>query len=251
MEPIVEDMGGVILPPAPPIGDEREDLRMIYDNDGETRNTEILNRLGTNTIMFALFAVLLPFGFSSALKGEAIAVFIAMLELVFLHRWRQIETRTRVLLEYWNEKLILIEDLLRPVVRVFGGADYRQRVEGGRPRIGTIIPQLMFIFFLATLATLAFFVGAPKWTLYPSPPSPQMTPSAIEEMIDKKLWEHPQIQQNKEQTERQSQQIEQMRIVMGEQQYQNAALSAQIGALSKRIPPPSAKRSQQRKGGRQ
>ena len=85
--PVPEDLGEVV-----PTPEQRADLREIYDNDGETRNTDIIIRWAIAAVMFAINSALLPFGFDRAMKGELLGILIGVMELQVALFWFFLET---------------------------------------------------------------------------------------------------------------------------------------------------------------
>src|ERR1051326_145663 len=82
--PVAYDTGGNEIVPNPK---QEEDLREIYDNTGETRNTDIIIRWAISAVMFTINSALLPFGFDRAIKGEFLGILIGFIELEVAFFW--------------------------------------------------------------------------------------------------------------------------------------------------------------------
>lgn len=152
--------------------EEREDLREVYDNAGETRYTDVSIRWYISAVMFALNSAMLLFALPLALRGEPAVLLIAGAELWFTLLWYGLERRIQGLVEYWLAKLIAIEELLHPVVRVFGGNEYEEKVAGARFTTHAILVSMILAFSILGLATIIIYARAPaKKSFYlPSPP---------------------------------------------------------------------------------
>lgn len=162
MEPVPEDLGEVeiIL-----TSEQRADLREIYDNDGETRNTDIIIRWAIVAVMFTINSALLPFGFDRAAKGEPLGIWIGFIELEVAFWWLLLETRMERLIQYWDRKLSEIENILRPIVRVFGGEFYVLNILGACIRTHFVLLLIIGFFGFLGMGTMFFAYGKYKQSI--------------------------------------------------------------------------------------
>ena len=126
---------------------EREVLQEEYDNAGETRNTDILIRWMMAAVMFPLNTALLLFALDRVLKGERfVSIVISFAAIIYVFLWYRLEGRMEGLIQYWISKLIRLEDFLDPILRVFGGPDYRRDVvvRRGRRTHGILLTMIRF-----------------------------------------------------------------------------------------------------------
>lgn len=188
MEPVPEDLGIVVL-----TREQREDLRELYDNAGETRYTDVLIRWAISAVMFALNSALFVFAVPLALKGEIAAVFVAGTQLWFILLWYGLETRIQGLVEYWLSKLIGIEELLQPVLRVFGGVEYIERVINVRFTTHRILIWMIRSFGVLGIVIITIFAYATVRTVvHPPPPAPPSVQEVLQQgfmQLDKRMEE--------------------------------------------------------------
>lgn len=148
-------------------------LLILYDNAGETRNTDILIRWAISAVMFPLCSALLLFAVPQAFKGELVGLLTAAAELWFVHLWLQLETRMQGLIRYWIARLINIEVLLRPLRRVFSGGEFNTRVRDVRPTTHGVLLSTIRSFRVLGILTIGIFAFATtKTSVYPPPPTP-------------------------------------------------------------------------------
>ncbi len=151
MEPVPEDLGEVVL-----TRERREDLRLLYDNVGETRNADVTIRWYISAVMFTLNAALLPFGLDRAIKGEFLGALIGSTEVVIALSWFFLEWRMEGVIQYWNGRLVTIEETLQLLIRVFGGEVYRAEVSGVWIRTHHILTLVIMFFSFWGVLTVAF-----------------------------------------------------------------------------------------------
>lgn len=158
MEPVPEDLGIIGF-----TREQREDVRVLYDNVGETRNADVTIRWYISAVMFTLNAALLPFGLDRALKGEPLGIVVGLTEVVSVVLWFFLEMRMEGVIQYWNSKLIAGEEMLCPVMRVFGGEEYVEKVSGVRIRTHYIlILTIMFFGFLGVCIVVISSAEIPR-----------------------------------------------------------------------------------------
>lgn len=194
---------------------ERQFLITQYDNAGETRNTDVMIRWYISAVMFPLNSALLLFALPAAFRGEITALFIGAAELIFIHRWYQLEMRMQGLIQYWISKLIEIEDFLRPRIRVFGGEEYDSNVIGVRLTTHEILLRMIFTFALLGAAIIVlFFTSATPKTYSPE----TQTSSAIEERLERSIEE---LKTTMDQMEQRIEQLEQESILLPQPEKEN------------------------------
>lgn len=156
---------------------------MLYDNVGETRNADVTIRWYISAVMFTLNAALLPFGLDRALKGESLGIVVGLMEVSSVVLWFFLEMRMEGVVQYWNSKLIAGEEMLYPVMRVFGGEEYVEKISGVRIRTHYILILIIMLFSLAGIITISVSLT----TRSQSPVSPPYVSTAIQEKAEEKL----------------------------------------------------------------
>src|SRR3989338_1076689 len=177
VEPVPEDLGEVML-----TRERREDLRLLYDNVGETRNADVTIRWYISAVMFTLNAALLPFGLDRALKGEPLGIVVGLMEVSSIVLWFFLEMRMEGVIQYWNSRLIAGEDMLRPIMRVFGGEEYRAQVSGVQIRTHYVLILIIMLFSSAGIVTISVSL-----ITHPRLPVPMYVSTVIHEKTEAKL----------------------------------------------------------------
>lgn len=148
-------------------------LLYLYDNAGETRNTDTLIRWAIAAVMFPLNTAMLLFSLPQSLRGEPAGLFIGIAELVFVVQWFLLEMRMQGLIEYWLARMLLLESILRPLRRIFGGTEYRRRLADPIIRTHRILKFTIYIFGFLGMVVIALYANAPvkKSVFTPNVPS--------------------------------------------------------------------------------
>lgn len=164
---------------------ERQVLLTLYDNAGETRNTDVMIRWYISAVMFPLNSALLLFALPAAFRGEITAVLIGAAELTFVYRWDQLEMRMQSLVQYWINMMITIEELLGPRIRVFGGERYERDVLGIPISTHAILLEIIRLFrALGMLIMGIFIVVATLVVFHPTPPTPHPLEAVIKQGLE-------------------------------------------------------------------
>lgn len=172
--PVPEDLGEVVLTPR-----HLADLREVYDNTGETRNTDILIQWAISAVMFTLNAALLPFGLDRVSKADPLGILIGTMVFVIASFWFVLEMRMEWLIQYWNKKLIDIEDILQPPIRVFGGEEFFVTVKDVRIRTHHVVIVMIMLF-----GVFGLFTAVGSYFSFTQPSAPRALPAVIEKKME-------------------------------------------------------------------
>lgn len=212
-------------------------LLILYDNTGETRNTDTLIRWAIAAVMFPLNSAMLLFALPLSLRGEPAGLFIASAELCFVAQWLLLELRMQGLIRYWLSCMLLIESLLHPLRRVFGGNEYQREVENQKLRAHRVLLSTIILFGVLGLGVVILYAYAPiKKPLY-SLPAP-----SIEEVVRQEF-------QKLDSVGNLVQELQQARQRLEEMERKQAELQKQINLLQKPVPtkkPPKPKIGERR-----
>ncbi|MDP3772074.1 MAG: hypothetical protein Q8Q94_01705 [bacterium] len=109
-----------------------EDQRVLYDNVGEIRNTDIAVRWSIASIFLTLHSVGFVFVATQFIAGRPILIGFHLGGAVLGLMWALLNARMRQWTSYWNSRLEALEDLADPQdIRVFGGDEFHQLLAYG------------------------------------------------------------------------------------------------------------------------
>jgi len=104
-----------------------EDQRVLYDNVGEIRNTDIIVRWSIASIFLTLHSVGLTFVATQFIAGKPILIGVYVGGALLGLMWFFLNTRMRQWTSYWNSRLEALEEFADPQdIRVFGGDEFHQ-----------------------------------------------------------------------------------------------------------------------------
>lgn len=137
------------------------DQRVLYDNAGEVRNTDVTLRWSIAGIFLTLHSVGLTFVATQVMAGRSIflGVYVggALLGLV----WIFLNTRMQQWVSYWNSRVEILEEMAdSQTVRVFGGDEFHRLLAYGASTYN-ILRWLSGGVFLLWWALFEFFLFTP------------------------------------------------------------------------------------------
>ena len=104
-----------------------EDQRVLYDNVGEIRNTDIIVRWSIASIFLTLHSVGLTFVATQLIAKRPVFLGVYLGGALLGLMWVFLNTRMRQWTSYWNSRLEALEELADPQdIRVFGGDEFHQ-----------------------------------------------------------------------------------------------------------------------------
>lgn len=108
-------------------GKMTEDQRIMYDNVGEVRNTDVTVRWSIASIFLTLNTVGFTFVMNQWVAEKPIFIGLYLTGLFLGSTWLYLNLRMQRWIGYWNSRLEAIEaEVELQAIRVFGGDEYRQ-----------------------------------------------------------------------------------------------------------------------------
>lgn len=104
-----------------------EDQKILYDNAGEVRNTDVTLRWNIAGIFLLLHTAGFTFVMNQGIVGKQVFVGLYLGGLFLGLMWFYLNLRMQRWIAYWNSRLEALEEGADPqTIRVFGGDEYRQ-----------------------------------------------------------------------------------------------------------------------------
>ena len=105
-----------------------DDQRILYDNAGEIRNTDVIVRWNIATVFMLVHSAGITFVWTRPVAEHiALALIFRLVGLFLALIWLFLNVRMQTWIQYWNSKIELLERKAEPqMIRVFGGTEYEQ-----------------------------------------------------------------------------------------------------------------------------
>lgn len=103
-----------------------DDQRVLYDNAGEVRNTDVMLRWSIAGIFLMLHTAGGVFVSTQLMAGQKIFIGVYLGGLALGLIWWVLNVRMQRWINYWNGRMEILEAEAGPqTIRVFGGDEYR------------------------------------------------------------------------------------------------------------------------------
>ncbi len=136
-----------------------EDQRVLYDNVGEIRNTDIAVRWSIASIFLTLHSVGLTFVATQWIAGKPIFIGFYLGGAVLGLMWFFLNERMRQWTSYWNSRLEALEDLADPQdIRVFGGDEFHRLLTHGAST-HSIVMALSYLITFGWFVLFGYFLS--------------------------------------------------------------------------------------------